>query len=100
MNSLQIKIWDFLTSNAEGIANAVNVRDIANAIGEPPSGTNDDKVRRLMADMVNNHQKLIGTFEGGVFIITSDEECEIAANFVDRKNRADSVRQNWKNAKR
>lgn len=99
MNSKQNLIWEYLVSNAQGIHNHVKVRDVANAIGEPPSGTNDDKVRKLMADMVNNHLKLIGTFDDGVFIITSEDECEIAANFVNRKNRADNVRENWKNSK-
>ena len=36
----------------------------------------------------------IGTFRNGAFIIQTDEEREIAAQFVDRENRADAVRRN------
>lgn len=46
MTPEQIRIWDYLVANAQGMTHAKHIGDIAAAIGEPPYGTNNDNVRR------------------------------------------------------
>lgn len=94
MTTEQTNIWEYLIANALGLNNAINIEDIASAIGVPPNGTNNDDVRNWIKDMVVNHEKPIGTCKNGAFVILNDEEREIAAKFVDRNNRADAVRRN------
>ncbi len=94
MNNEQQQIWDYLVQNALGKNNAKAISQIANAIGVPPKGTNNDDVRGWIKDMVIQHQKPIGTLKNGAFIILNDAEREEAAQFVERENRADAVRQN------
>ncbi len=94
MTQEQNDIWNYLLENCLGINKAINVYDLATAVGIPPKGTNNDDVRGWITDMVVNEQKQIGTCSNGVFIILNDSEREIAANFVDRNNRAEAVRRN------
>jgi hypothetical protein len=94
MTQEQTNIWNCLTTHALGINNAIKVEDLANAVGIPPKGTNNDDVRNWIKDMVLNYGKQIGTYQNGVFIILNDTERETAAQFVERENRADAVRRN------
>ena len=94
MNNEQKLIWEYLILNALGKSNAKSIAEIANAIGAPPKGTNNDDVRGLIKDMVISHGKPIGTLTVGAFIILTDEEREEAARFVERGNRASAVRRN------
>ncbi|MEI2757777.1 MAG: hypothetical protein V9F46_15145 [Chitinophagaceae bacterium] len=94
MTAEQNDIWNYLINNCQGINNAINVSDLADAVGIPPKGTNNDDVRGWITDMVLNEQKQIGTCQNGVFIILNDAEREIAAKFVERNNRAEAVRRN------
>ena len=48
MNNEQQLIWDYLVQNALGKVNAKAISDIANAIGVPPKGTNNDDVLTSM----------------------------------------------------
>ena len=90
----QTTIWNYLVANALGIEKAINIEEIASALGVPPYGTNNDNVRRWIADMVVNYGKQIGTCDNGAFVILNDEERENAAKFLERNNRADAVRKN------
>lgn len=45
MTPEQQRIWDYMTRDALGIANAKKIREIASSIGVPPRGTNNDDVR-------------------------------------------------------
>lgn len=94
MTSEQNDIWNYLIINCLGINNAINVSDLADTVGIPAKGTNNDDVRNWIKDMVLNHGKQIGTYKSGVFIILNDTERETAAQFVERENRADAVRRN------
>lgn len=94
MNNEQQLIWDYLVQNALGKINAKAISEIAQAIGVPPKGTNNDDVRGWIKDMVIHHGKPIGTLKIGAFIILNDTEREEAAQFVERENRADAVRGN------
>lgn len=94
MNQEQQRIWDYLVANALGKNNAIPISDIAVALGIPPKGTNNDDVRAWIKDMVIYHGKQIGTLKSGAFVILNDTEREEAAQFVERENRADSVRNN------
>ncbi|HRJ76784.1 MAG TPA: hypothetical protein PLZ12_20245 [Saprospiraceae bacterium] len=90
----QERIWQYLVENALGIANVINIEDIARALEISPHGTNNDDVRGWIKDMVIQHGKPIGTCKNGAFIILNDDEREVAAKFVERNNRADAVRRN------
>ena len=94
MTAEQTDIWNYLINNCQGIGSAINISDLANEVGIPPQGTNNDNVRSWITDMVINEQKQIGTCADGVFIILNDIEREIAAKFVERNNRAEAVRRN------
>ena len=94
MTSEQNDIWSYLIKNCLGINHALNVRNLADAVGIPTKGTNNDDVRGWITDMVIKEQKQIGTCPNGVFIILNDEEREIAAKFVERETKADAVRRN------
>ena len=94
MNNDQQRIWDYLIINALGKANAKHIEVIANELGFPPHGTNNDDVRGLIKDMVMNHGRQIGTHTTGAFVILNDQEREEAARYVERRNRARSVREN------
>ena len=94
MTAEQMIIWNYLVENAQGVNNAEHIHDIANAIGVPPKGTNNDDVRNCIKDMVINHGKPIGTCKEGAFLILTDTERENAAQFIERNNRANAVRNN------
>ncbi len=94
MNDEQEKIWNYLIENAQGIDNAIHIDIIAEEIGVPSKGTNNDDVRGWIKDMVMNLEKPIGTCSKGAFVILNEEEIEIAARFVERNNRAGAVRRN------
>lgn len=94
MTNEQVAIWKYLRNNAMGLDNAKKIETIASSIGELPYGTNNDNVRKWIGELVIDYQKPIGSYKKGVFIVTNEEEKEIAVNFVDRKSRADFVRSN------
>ncbi|MBN8673914.1 MAG: hypothetical protein J0L56_07260 [Chitinophagales bacterium] len=94
MTTEQNDIWNYLVNNCQGINKAINVSDLATAVGIPPKGTNNDDVRNWITDMVIKHGKQIGTCKKGVFIILTDFERETAAKFVERDTKADAVRRN------
>ncbi len=90
MTAEQRKIWDYLLAeNALGRSCAINVETIANALGIPHSGTNDDPVRAWIRSLVIDFGKQIGTFNKGVFIIVDEGDLQTAINFV--KNHDDRV---------
>ena len=97
MKDEQIAILDFLKQNAMGIDNAIKIEDIATAIGVPPQGTNNDNVRKWIKELVGTYQQCIGTYEKGAFIITNDEECDLAVKYLERKNLGPTLRNNWNN---
>lgn len=94
MTPEQIRIWNYLVANAQGMNQAIHISDIAQAIGVPPNGTNNDNVRRWIKQMVLNHGRPIGTCPNGAFIILTDIEREEAARFVERRTVADAIREN------
>lgn len=94
MTPEQIGIWNFLVANAQGMNQAIHISKIAQEIGVPPNGTNNDNVRRWIKQMVLNHGRPIGTCPKGAFIILTDIEREEAARFVERRTVADAIREN------
>jgi hypothetical protein len=94
MNEEQKKIWKYLIESAQGIDNAIHIRKIAEAVGIPDSGTNNDNVRNWIKDLVINHSCPIGTCHKGAFIILNSEELEKAIRFVDRNSRIKAIRRN------
>lgn len=67
---------------------------IAQNIGFPNQGTNNNSIRNWIADMVISFGRQFGTSIDGAFIIITDEERENAAQFLERNQRADAVRTN------
>lgn len=94
MNHEQELIWEYLINNALGRNNAKHIDEIANEIGVPPQGTNNDNIRAWIKDMVRNHGRQIGTCHEGAFIILTDGEREDAAQFLERNTTANAVRTN------
>jgi hypothetical protein len=92
MNEQQILIWDYLEKHAVSISNTVHINKIAEDLGFPPYGTNNDDVRNHIKTMVVDYNLPIGTCEDGVFLFTSDREREVAAKFVERRSRANIIR--------
>ena len=45
MNKEQQRIWNYLLECGQGIANAIHIERIAEEIGVPDYGTNNDNVR-------------------------------------------------------
>ena len=64
MKEEQQRIWNYLVANAQGRNHAIHIGDIAEAIDEPPCGTNHDNLRRWIKNMVLNHERQIGTCPG------------------------------------
>lgn len=94
MNTEQQHIWDYLVANALGKNNAKPINKIAEDLGIPPKGTNNDDVRGWIKDMVINHGKPIGTLKTGAFIILTEAEKEEAAQFLERNTAANALRRN------
>lgn len=94
MNQEQQRIWEYLIREALGRNNAKHISEIANAIGVPHRGTNNDDVRGWIKDMVVNYQRPIGTCPDGAFIILTDDEREEAARFLERNSISTVVRRN------
>lgn len=46
MNKEEQQIWEYLKVNSVGRNNAIHIADLANNLGFPPNGTNNDDVRR------------------------------------------------------
>ena len=90
----QVNIWNYLVANAQGMQHAVHIADIAQGIGVPPYGTNNDNVRKWIKQMVLIHGSPIGTCRNGAFLIMTDIEREEAAQFVERRTVADAIREN------
>jgi hypothetical protein len=67
-----------------GKANAVKVPDFERAIGNQPSGTNNDQTRREVKDAIISNRIPIGSSpQRGYWLIDSDVECR---EIVDRIN--------------
>ncbi len=92
MNEEQLQIWEYLKANSVGRDNAIHIADLANNLGFPPNGTNNDDVRRWIKDMVMEMNLPIGTCQDGAFLFTNEEEREEAACFVERRTRAGVIR--------
>lgn len=80
--------------NGQGIENAIHINKIANEIGVPDYGTNNDNVRNWIKDMVINHNRPIGTCQNGTLIIINQIELDAAIRFVDRSSRTVAIRRN------
>lgn len=94
MNNDQINIWEFLKKNARGHSKAVHYPPIAELIGVECEGSNCQNVRRIIKEMVEDHNLPIGTSKKGVFIIIDENDIEIAVKWVERPNRGDNIRKN------
>lgn len=94
MTTEQDLIWKYLKGNACGHANAKHYPKLAEVIGVKCSGSNCQNVRSIIKEMVEVHGLQIGTSKGGVFINISEEDIEIAVNWVERPNRGDNIRNN------
>jgi len=94
MNEEQHRIWDYLLENAQGIDNSIHINVIAESIGVPDYGTNNDNVRNRIKDMVINHGRPIGTCRDGAFIILNQDELYAAVRFVDRNIRTEAIHRN------
>jgi hypothetical protein len=67
-----------------GKANAMNVPAFERAIGNQPSGTNNDQTRREVKDAITSNDIPIGSSsQRGYWLIDSDAECQ---EIVDRLN--------------
>jgi hypothetical protein len=94
MKPEQIRIWNHLVENAQGMNRAIHIAVIAQQLHIPQNGTNNDNIRRWIKEMVLNHQRPIGTCANGAFIILTNIEREEAARFVERRTVADAIREN------
>lgn len=92
MDVNQEHIWNYLIEHSVGRDNAIHIADLADNLGFPPNGTNNDDVRRMIKDMVMEENLPIGTCQDGAFLFTNEEEREEAASFVERRTRADVIR--------
>lgn len=81
------KIWDYLIQNCLGAENAKSVADIASACGYPSFGTNDDKFRAIITDMVKTNKKPIGSCHAGYFVIRTEDERQKAIQWVKRDSK-------------
>lgn len=72
-----------------GRGHAKKVETIADELGIPHAGTNDDPVRAYIRSLVIDFGKQIGTSNKGVFIIVDEYDLQTAINFV--KNHDDRV---------
>ena len=94
MNEIQEGIWQYLLKNAMGIDHVISIPHLANAMGFRPAGSNYDNFRQILNSMVMVHGVQIGTCDRGVFVITNEEELDIAIEFVSRRTKADALREN------
>lgn len=94
MNEEQQRIWNYLLESGQGMDNAIYIDRIAEEIGVPDNGTNNDNARNWIKDMVINYNRPIGTCRNGTFIILNREELDAAVRFVDRNSRTEAIRRN------
>lgn len=94
MNEEQQRIWNYLLESGQGMDNAIHIDRIAEEIGVPDYGTNNDNVRNWIKDMVINHNLPIGTCRRGAYIILNQNELDAAVRFVDRNSRTEAIRRN------
>ena len=92
MNREQNLIWDYLRQHAVGMDNAIHINLLAEALSIPPNGTNNDNVRRWIKDMVRNFHQPIGTCLDGAFLFVTEDERELAAEFLERNSTANVIR--------
>ncbi len=65
-----------ITALPIGKRNAKNVANIAQRLGIPPSGTNDDKTRKQVVRTVHTDDIPLASNRSGYWLIDSDQECD------------------------
>jgi hypothetical protein len=88
-----------------GKANAMKVPAFEKAIGNQPSGTNNDQTRREVKDAIINNDIPIGSSsKRGYWLIDSDAECRetvarINATIKDYEAKRNAIIRGWKRRK-
>ena len=77
-------LQQIITALPVGKANAMKVPDFEQAIGNQPSGTNNDQTRREVKSAIYDNEIPVGSNpHAGYWLIDSDAECQ---EIVDRLN--------------
>lgn len=88
-----------------GKAHAVKVSVFERAIGNQPSGTNNDRTRREVKDaIINNHIPIGSSSQRGYWLIDSDAECReivdwINATIRDYEAKRNAIIRGWRRRK-
>ncbi|MFH2064215.1 MAG: hypothetical protein ABIK15_03320 [Pseudomonadota bacterium] len=89
-----------------GKENAMKVSDFEQAIGNVPSGTNNDQTRREVKDAIDNNEIPIGSSPPrGYWLINSDEEFQEVIDGLNSiietyTTKRDSITRGWERRRR
>lgn len=84
-----------------GKANATNVPTFERAVGNQPSGTNNDQTRREVKEAIISNEIPIGSSsQRGYWLIDSDGECQeivdrLNATIRDYQEKRDAIMRGW-----
>lgn len=104
MNEEQLRIEDYLSTNALGYANRKSSSEIRNNCNLEAGGPTNEHVRDLIRDMILNHGSCIGSlmWEDGYWIIQNEEELNRVKLSLENRadgvlRRAEALQLNWEN---
>lgn len=102
MNNEQQLIFNYLTQNAQGIANAKTAQQIQAATGIAAGGGTYENIRTLIREMIHTHSCLIGSNNNGYWIINTINETQETINSLQQRadeniRRADALKTTWNN---
>lgn len=104
MNEEQRDIFNYLNTNAVGYENRKTSTQIREELNLESGGVTNEHVRDLIRDLIFSHHACIGSlmWENGYWIIQTEDEldkvCESLENRANSiKERAEALRNNWKN---
>jgi len=93
-----------ITALPIGKRNAKNVANIAQQLGIPPSGTNNDKTRKQVVRTVHTDDIPLGSNRSGYWLIDSDQECDEVVAALNETitifvNKRDAIIRGWQKRK-
>jgi len=101
MSNEEQKILSYLKNNAQGKANKKTSNEIQQATGLPAGGNTNEFIREVIRKLIYNGA-LIGSDNGGYWIIQNKNELEAVVNGLNSRakeiqERANALQGNWEN---
>jgi len=102
MNNEERQVLNYLEKNAVGFKNKKTSDEIQIALKLPSGGKTNEHTRRLIRNLISNHNAVIGSDSKGYWIIETEQELQdVADGLKSRANeiheRAVTIQNNWSN---